>query len=179
MAMLTAVPCALVGHDVNDLVLDGDPGRRRCRCGEPFLDEDGSLTRIRHTLECFLFGHRLHRIASRDGHAEYLCALCGHPLLFRADRDPFAGRAHLRKKPRYACNLFGHAVDTVVQRGTFTEYACRCGHTFLAPEAGALEITHPPICTLAGHFIRFVCRRDGHAEYRCTSCGHPFCFPVA
>ena len=44
---------------------------------------------------------------------------------------------------------------------------------------GLARVTHPPVCTVAGHFIRLVERRDGYAEHRCRNCGHTFGFVEA
>ena len=53
---------------------------------------------------------------------------------------------------------------------------CFCGHSFLRPRAGLSWITHPPVCSLVGHFIRFVERRHGYSEHVCRNCGHTFGF---
>jgi hypothetical protein len=70
----------------------------------------------------------------------------------------------------------GHRVHEVAERNGCVEYACRCGHTFLKPVNGLTRVTHPLACVARGHFIRFVERRAGYAEYVCRTCGHPFCF---
>jgi DNA-directed RNA polymerase subunit RPC12/RpoP len=72
--------------------------------------------------------------------------------------------------------VFGHHVKTVTARDGFSEYACPCGHTFLKKRTDLKKITHPWICILAGHFVRFVGTRCGHSEYVCNNCGHPFLF---
>jgi DNA-directed RNA polymerase subunit RPC12/RpoP len=132
---------------------------------------------VRHTLSCFLGHHTYERLSNRHGHHEYVCVQCGHPLLFPADRDPYAAHARFGKKVRYRCGLFGHSqVHLVATRDGFQEYACVCGHTFLKAEAALTRITHPLVCILAGHFIRFVAHRRGYGEYVCRNCGHPFCF---
>jgi DNA-directed RNA polymerase subunit RPC12/RpoP len=57
-----------------------------------------------------------------------------------------------------------------------TEYVCGCGHSFMKRDRALKRITHPLICTLLGHFVRFLGRRDGYTEYRCSVCGHTFCY---
>ncbi|MGH9220020.1 MAG: hypothetical protein ACRD1W_12005 [Vicinamibacterales bacterium] len=156
---------------------------RRCRCGSHYLTEDRSITRVRHTLSCFLGKHNYEKLADRDGCHEYVCAQCGHPLLFDAEDDPYAASTTFRKKVRYLCGLFGHNVRHVSTRDGFEEYACFCGHSFLkeiyrhgqsSPDPKVIR--HPAICVVSGHFIHFLTRRGGYAEYVCVNCGHPFCF---
>jgi hypothetical protein len=177
--MGNVLSCALFGHRVDNREFSRARGpARSCGCGREYLKEDGE-TRVRHTLSCFFSGHTYIRTGTRDGHNEYVCDRCGHPLLFAVDRDPYAGGGRFAKKVRYLCNLLGHHVHTVSTRHGFTEYACACGHTFLRRQPGLARVTHPPICTVAGHFIRFVERRDGYAEHRCRNCGHTFGFVQA
>ncbi len=169
--------CALVGHEVDNHVFTRASSlARRCRCGATYLTEDGALTRVRHTLSCFLGHHTYQRLIDRDGHHEYVCVQCGHPLLFRADRDPYAREVRFEKKVRYLCGLFGHRVEIVATRDGIVEYACHCGHSFLKPDHALKTIHHPMVCVLLGHWIRFVTRRGRFAEYVCRNCGHPFCF---
>ena len=149
---------------------------RRCLCGAPYLREDGSVTRVGHTLSCVLGHHTYRRLANRNGYHEYVCVQCGHPLLFQSNHDAFARSTEFKKKVRYLCGLFGHRVMRVTARDGFVEYACHCGHTFLKLESDLEEVRHPAMCVLAGHWIRYVTRRAGYAEYVCTNCGHPFCF---
>jgi hypothetical protein len=59
------------------------------------------------------------------------------------------------------------------------EYLCKCGHSFLKPHRGIRKIKHPATCTLAGHFVRFLCRRAGYSEYVCGVCGHSFLYEAA
>ena len=151
-------------------------GERRCPCGLRYLREDFSATRIRHDVPCFLFGHEYSRVCARDGHVEYACAACGHPLLFELERSAYSRLGGFRKKVRYRCNLFGHRVHEVVERAPFTEYACHCGHSFLKRQKTGATIRHPPICLAAGHFVSFVARRAGYAEHVCRNCGHTFYF---
>ena len=166
-----AVVCFLFGHR------PATPDR--CRCGAAVLPQDGTRTRVRHVLSCFFLGHHYVRLGARHGHHEYTCLDCGHPLLFRATRDPYATRERFLKKVRYLCNLFGHRVHTVTRRAGLTEYACNCGHSFLREEADLERVTHPPVCLVAGHFVRFLEERRGHVEHVCEGCGHTFFFPRA
>jgi hypothetical protein len=170
--------CALFGHRVNNYAFGVNCGpAKHCRCGVKFL-EHHEETRVSHTVSCFLLGHNYIRIAERAGHHEYVCGQCGHPLLFRIDKDPYANRDTFRKKVRYLCNLFGHRVHHVTARIGFHEYACDCGHSFLKKDPARNEIKHPPICLFAGHFLRFTERRGGWDEYLCRNCGHTFYFMV-
>lgn len=171
------VSCGVWGHVVDNEVFRRAAGdTRRCRCGSPYLSEDGSATHVRHTLGCFLRHHTYERLADRDGVHEYVCVRCGHPLVYPETSDPFTGRERFGKKVRYLCGLFGHRVRAVAVRNGFTEYGCHCGHSFLKPERDAHLIRHPLICFFTAHRIRFIARRGGFAEYVCTDCGHPFCF---
>jgi hypothetical protein len=172
-----AFVCLLFGHRVDNRDFARENGAvRRCRCGTPYLGEDRSETRIRHTVSCFLRHHSYVRVAVRDGHNEYVCVRCGHPLLFEPAGDPYARVSSFDKKVRYLCNLFGHDVHTVGERHGFTEYACGCGHSFLRRQPGLERVTHPPVCLFAGHFVHFVENRDGYSEHRCRNCGHTFGF---
>jgi DNA-directed RNA polymerase subunit RPC12/RpoP len=169
--------CRLWGHPVDNRVFRASGTEHRiCRCGRHYLGEDGTLTRVRHTLSCFLRHHTYVRLSERHGHHEYVCVRCGHPLVFRADIDPFASRDRFHKKVRYACGLFGHRVHQVTPRNGFLEYTCFCGHSFLKNERVGPKVRHPLICFFTAHRIRFVTRREGYAEYVCRDCGHPFCF---
>jgi hypothetical protein len=169
--------CALFGHRVDNHLCKQIPASsRHCRCGVAFLQEDDSETRIGHIIRCFLLGHHYTKIGQRDGHNEYVCSLCGHPLLLEVSQDPYQQVEAYRKRVRYRCNLFGHRVHKVGERNEFSEYACRCGHSFLKREKLALKIRHPLICLFAGHYIHFLGRRNGYAEYLCRGCGHTFCF---
>jgi DNA-directed RNA polymerase subunit RPC12/RpoP len=169
--------CMLWGHHVDNRVFRTGPGaHRQCRCGTTYLVDDGSVTRVRHTLKCFLGHHTYRRLVDRDGYHEYVCIVCGHPLLFREDGDPYDHAAVFKKKVRYLCGLFGHWVVRVTARDGFSEYACHCGHTFLKGEHELNVIRHPAVCVMSGHYLRFVVRREGFTEYVCRNCGHPFCF---
>ena len=174
---MTRLSCALWGHAVDNERFRREPGRqRRCRCGVPYLAEDGSRTHVRHMLSCFLRHHTYVRLADRDGVHEYVCVRCGHPLVYPAETDRFSGRERFAKKVRYACGVFGHRVQAVARRSGFVEYACGCGHSFLKREAAAHKIRHPALCFFMAHRVRFLTRRCGYAEYVCDDCGHPFCF---
>ena len=172
--------CAVWGHEVDNHrfrqqthATDG----RQCPCGTWYLGEDGSFTHLRHTLTCFFGHHTYTKLVQRDGHREYVCMQCGHPLVFAADHDPYGESAIFNKKVRYLCGIFGHHVHVVTDRDGFREFACHCGHTFLkSQDDQQLHIKHPAICVASGHRIRFVARRAGYAEYVCRDCGHPFCF---
>src|SRR5690242_12417451 len=94
--------CRLWGHVVDNDVFKRAAGAvRRCRCGEPYLPADGRTTHVRHTLSCFLRHHTYVRLADRDGVHEYVCVRCGHPLVFPAGTDRFAGETRFAKKVRY------------------------------------------------------------------------------
>ena len=182
--------CALWGHHVDNHRFTAAPADRRCGCGATYLAADGSLTRVRHTLSCFLGKHRYTLLTGRDGCREYVCVQCGHPLVYRAAHDPYADSGEFKKKVRYLCGLFGHRVEAVATRDGFVEYACHCGHSFLKPSStgdrgtkvpryGSAIIRHPMICVLLGHYIRYVTSRAGYDEFICVNCGHPFCFVSA
>ena len=100
---MATVSCALLGHHVDNHVFlaTRNPSHRTCRCGAAYLGLDGSLTRVRHTLSCFLGHHTYQHLVDRDNHHEYVCVQCGHPLLFAADRDPYASSALFDKKVLY------------------------------------------------------------------------------
>ena len=186
-ALLRKLSCAVWGHHVDNHRFKASVGaQRRCRCGADYLAEDRSITRVRHTLSCFLGKHQYEKLAERDGCHEYVCVQCGHPLLFDAERDPYAAAPTFKKKVRYLCGVFGHRVRHVTTRDCFEEYACFCGHSFLkeiykpkgVTSPDPKVIRHPAICVVSGHFIHFLTRRSGFAEYVCVSCGHPFCFAL-
>jgi DNA-directed RNA polymerase subunit RPC12/RpoP len=167
--------CALLGHELDNRTLSSGEADPRCaRCQEPFLHEDGRLTHTRHVLGCFLRHHTYVPTGAREGHNEYTCLRCGHPLLFEVDGDPYARAAVFAKKVRYLCGLLGHRVHTVGDRQGWTEYACGCGHSFLRAGRGLSRVTHPLRCTASGHRVAFVERRDDYREHRCVDCGHTF-----
>jgi hypothetical protein len=169
--------CAVLGHAVDNRRFARRAGRRRCHgCGAAYLRRDGSATRVRHTLSCFLGRHTYRPTDRRHGHNEYVCVQCGHPLLFESGSDPYRRVASFEKKVRYLCGLTGHAVHVVCARNGFTEYACGCGHTFLLREPSRRRVRHPAVCVAGGHRVGFVEHRAGHDEFRCRDCGHPFGF---
>lgn len=173
--MLQGVVCVIWGHAVHNAQFT--VGERACtRCGRVCLGDDGETIRIGHTLSCFLRHHTYERVTERDGHTEYACIRCGHPLLFRSDADPYDGRGRFRKRVRYLCGLFGHRVHAVTERDGGTEYACHCGHSFVHQRGGQEMVHHPLICVLLGHWVSFIGRRDRFSEYACRHCGHPFLF---
>jgi DNA-directed RNA polymerase subunit RPC12/RpoP len=171
--------CALFGHKVSNHVFDTVRlSEKHCNCGMAYL-RPHEETRVSHTVSCFVIGHRYARIAERSGHNEYVCLQCGHPLLFKRKNDPYARTQEFTKKVRYLCNLLGHRVHAVAPRNGMHEYACDCGHSFLMPEAGRLEVKHPVICLFAGHFLAFTEKRGNYDEYVCRNCGHTFYFTAA
>jgi DNA-directed RNA polymerase subunit RPC12/RpoP len=176
--MLSRLICQVWGHAVhNGAFLLGE---RACtRCGQAMLRDDRSVFRVGHTLACFFINHTYERVGERDGHTEYACVRCGHPLLFATGSDPYADRGVFDKRVRYRCGLFGHHVHRVTERDGGTEYACRCGHTFVRHPAGLSLVRHPLRCVLLGHWISFVETRGRFSEYACRTCGHPFLFTRA
>lgn len=124
--------CRLFGHRVHNRTFF-QQGHVCTRCRQPIL-ERGSVTRVGHTLSCFFRVHTDGPLTERDGHREYLCVRCGHPLLFAEDPDPY-DRAGFTKKVRYLCSLFGHDEHHVGRRNGLDEYACGCGHSFLKSAA--------------------------------------------
>ncbi|CAN5127014.1 hypothetical protein BH18ACI2_BH18ACI2_17780 [soil metagenome] len=169
--------CALFGHQVSNRVFNSTRGHsKHCRCEVEYLAEDDSETRISHTVSCFLGGHRYTRAGARNNHHEYVCLECGHPLLFKADDGSYGQQKTFSKRVRYLCNLFGHRVHQVGERNGLTEYACYCGHCFLKHARNSAKIKHPVRCLFAGHYVRFVERREAYAEFLCRHCGHTFCF---
>lgn len=171
-----SISCRLWGHHIDNRVAAVHDIDRRCRCGTPYLARDGSLTRVRHTLSCFLRHHTYVPLSDRHGCREYVCVRCGHPLLFDDAHDPYRKATRFEKRVRYLCGLFGHRVTRVTEREGGVEYSCRCGHTFLKNDGGLATIRHPMVCVLLGHFVRYVTARGGYDEYVCVNCGHPFCF---
>jgi len=169
--------CLAFGHKISNATPAAQQiAPRKCPCGAPILDEDGRETRVSHTLSCFFFGHDYIKMGERDGHSEYVCEVCGHPLLVDSSRSPYTNRHAFRKKVRFLCIVKGHQLHTVVDRNGLTEYACHCGHSFLRPEHGRTNFRHPLICVYKGHFISFIMRRECYDEFRCRNCGHPFYF---
>jgi hypothetical protein len=114
--------CWAWGHAVDNRVYR--LRTRACtRSARECLGDDNGVVRVGHTLSCFLRHHTYERVGVRDGHAEYACARCGHPLLFALGADPYDTSARFDKRVPYLCGLFGHHVHVVASRGGGTEYA--------------------------------------------------------
>lgn len=171
--------CTLLGHKVDHTSIDEDLGTRCVRCDAPILGWDESVSRVAHTLSCFLGWHHYIPVTQRAAHNEYVCERCGHPLLFASERDPYSSNSKFRKKVNYWCGLFGHRVHVVRTGSEATEYACRCGHSFVKKQRQLTVIRHPLICVLMGHMVSINEIRGEWAEYLCLRCGHPFCFRLA
>jgi DNA-directed RNA polymerase subunit RPC12/RpoP len=99
--------CVVWGHVIDNRAFL-ERGRSCLRCGAPILREDGSRTHVGHTFSCFLRHHTYVEGGTRDGHHEYICVRCGHPLLFATESDPYARRDGFMKRVRYLCGLVGH-----------------------------------------------------------------------
>lgn len=173
--MLSRLVCLAWGHAVDNRAFTAH-GRACTRCGRACLDDDREIVRIGHTLSCFVRHHTYERVVERDGHTEYACVRCGHPLLFARERDPYRTRGRFAKRVRYVCGLLGHRVHRVTDRDGGTEYACHCGHSFVHQPARRDVVRHPLPCVLLGHWVRFVDTRGAFSEYACRRCGHPFLF---
>jgi hypothetical protein len=173
---LRRLTCRVFGHRFANHSLTESPGRENlCSCGDSLLRADGAAAHVRHNLACFMGGHSYSKIGERAGHCEYVCRDCGHPLMFERETSPYARQEHFRKFVRHRCGWFGHVVHEVTERGGLTEYACRCGHSFLLQAKGLIKVRHPLLCVMTGHRIRLLARRNGQLEFRCRDCGHPFC----
>ena len=171
-----SVRCALIGHKVHYTRIARYGSTPCVRCGAGILDQDNSASRVAHTLSCFFGKHHYVPISTRAAHHEYVCEKCGHPLLFESARDPYSSHARFKKRVNYACGLFGHRVHVVTTGSKVTEYACRCGHSFVKAQGDFTTIRHPLACVLLGHFILAREVRGQWAEYVCRRCGHPFYF---
>ena len=68
---LHRVGCALFGHAVDNRRFEAEAPAKTCGCGEAILHEDGSETRVRHTLSCFFGHHTYERLTNRHEHHEY------------------------------------------------------------------------------------------------------------
>ena len=137
-ARVATLACSVLGHEMDNRTLAGDGARPRCaRCDQPFLHEDGRVTHTRHVLGCFLRHHTYVRSGVRDGHNEYTCVRCGHPLLFEAEHDPYAGAGLFHKKVRYLCGL----LDT-----TSTPSASATGSPNMPAAAGIRSCCPPGGC---------------------------------
>lgn len=174
-----SVRCALLGHKVHQTRIAKDASTPCVRCGAAILHQDHSVSRVAHTLYCFFGWHHYAPVASRAAHNEYVCERCGHPLLFERAADPYSKQNQFKKRVDYACGLLGHRVHVVDSGSKTTEYACRCGHSFVKEQRGLTLIRHPLACVLLGHFLTINQIRDNWAEYICFRCGHPFCFRLA
>ena len=171
--------CKLFGHRPRSPRIDSPgKGSNLCRCGADILREDESETRLSHVPSCFLFGHTCIRVTNRSGHYEFVCRSCGHPLLFEEKaHTEYEPLKSLEKRQRYFCSVFGHRVHKVKGREGLTEYACRCGHSFLKQQSNLSEIKHPLVCLYSGHFVNFLTYQGVYAEYLCRNCGHTFYYP--
>ena len=171
-----SVRCALFGHKVHHTRINSDGCTPCARCGDAILDRGHNVSRVAHTLSCFFGKHHYVPIAKRAAHNEYVCGKCGHPLLFESARDPYLSHRKFSKRVSYGCGLFGHRVHVVATRSKATEYACRCGHSFVKAKGFLKVIRHPLACVLLGHFVAANESRGSWAEYVCRRCGHPFYF---
>ena len=171
-----SVRCAVWGHKVHHTKIAEDSSTHCVRCGAAILPQDHSVSRVAHTLRCFFGWHHYIPVATRAAHNEYVCERCGHPLLFEHAHDPYSKRDQFKKRVNYGCGLLGHRVHVVEAGFKTTEYACRCGHSFVKAETGLTLIRHPLACVLLGHFLTINQIRDQWVEYVCFRCGHPFCF---
>lgn len=174
-----SVRCSLFGHQVHYTRIANDACTPCARCGAAILDQGNSVSRVAHTLSCFFGKHHYLAIATRAAHHEYVCEKCGHSLLFELARDPYASHGKFKKGASYGCGLLGHRVHVVATRSNATEYACRCGHSFIKAKRPLTVIRHPLVCVLLGHFVTVNEIRGHWAEYVCRSCGHPFYFKLA
>ena len=160
--------CALQGHAVDS--------SGACPCGVALAPTSQNAVRVWHNLRCFLGRHRYCFILARNGHNEYRCLRCGHPLLVRSGTDLLPRNMIFDKAVHYLCGLTGHRVHNVAERNGGTEYACACGHSFLLQDQAARNVRHPSVCIFRGHCLRFLGRRAGYEEYLCATCGHLFLF---
>jgi hypothetical protein len=101
------------------------------KCGHPLLFETGYhpypktarfIKRVRYL--CNLFGHSVHRVATRRDFFEYACD-CGHSFL-----KEHATTGKIKHPP--ICLFAGHFVRFVRCTNGQNEFVClHCGHTFL------------------------------------------------
>lgn len=174
-----SVRCTLLGHKVHHTTIAKDSSTQCVRCGAAILDQNHAVSRVAHTLSCFFGWHHYVSVGTRADHNEYVCERCGHPLLFESARDPYSIQDKFRKKVNYACGLLGHRVHVVETRSKTTEYACRCGHSFIKEQKSLSVIRHPLACMTLGHYVTVNEIRDHWTEFVCVRCGHPFCFKLA
>ncbi len=170
--------CTLLGHKVHHTRIAKNSATRCTRCGAVILDLGNGVSRVAHTLSCFFGWHHYVAVASRAAHNEYVCERCGHPLLFESADDPYSSHDKFNKRVNYACGLLGHRVHVVETGSKATEYACRCGHSFLKAQRSLTIIRHPLTCVVLGHFITVNQIRGEWTEFVCLRCGHPFCFKL-
>lgn len=171
-----SVRCRLLGHKVHYTRIDRSAFTPCARCGVAILDEGPNISRVAHTLSCFFGWHHYVLIDKRSGHNEYACEKCGHPLLLALSSDTSSKVKRFKKRVNYACGLFGHRVHTVKTESTSTEYACRCGHSFVKTQTELTVIRHPLRCVLLGHSLTVNAVRGEWTQYVCFHCGHPFLF---
>ncbi len=176
--VLARFACFFLGHHFDNRK-SATTVAGQCHCGEPLLRADDAAVHVRHNLACLLGGHTYEKHGERDGHGEYICTSCGHPMLFVLEVSPYARQDRFRKFVQPRCGLGGHPVHIVTRRSGMTEYACDCGHSFLLPQPALTKVRHPLICLLTGHSIKPFARWDGVPEFRCEHCGHPFCLTTA
>lgn len=180
LALVAAsVRCALLGHKVHHTRIAKDSETLCVSCGTAILDSGQTPSRVAHTLSCFFGWHHYIPVGRRADHNEYVCERCGHLLLFKSAHDPYAEHLQFKKKVNYLCGLLGHRVHVVETRSQITEYACRCGHSFIKETESLTVIRHPPACVMLGHLISFNQTRSEWVEYVCLRCGHPFSFKLA
>ena len=160
--------CALQGHAVDST--------GACPCGVALAQASDQPVRVWHNLRCCLGRHRYCFVVTRDGHNEYRCVRCGHPLLLRSGADLLPRNTIFDKAVHYLCGLTGHRVHTVAERNGGTEYACACGHSFLLHDNRVSKVRHPTVCIIGGHSLKYLDRRAGYEEYSCGMCGHLFLF---
>lgn len=131
--LLGKATCFLFGHDVSSQTLHRH--NKSCSCGETVLHEGNSETHVRHNLRCFFGGHQYTKTGIRNGHAEFVCEDCGHPLLFKINDEKYGSFDEFHKSVSYGCIFRGHRLHLVAERQRLFEYACNCGHSFLLDEA--------------------------------------------
>jgi len=123
-------------------------------------------------MACAILGHEMDNRTLAGDARHPRCGRCREPFLH--EDGGVTHTRHVLGCFRYLCNLFGHHVHAVGERHGLTEYACGCGHSFLLAPRGLAKVTHPLICTVSGHRVVFVERREAYREHRCVDCGHTF-----
>jgi len=125
------VPCFLGGHSYIKMCERDEHCEYVCvQCGHPLLfaartsayaRKETFRKKVRYL--CNLLGHRVHRVAERDGLVEYACD-CGHSFLKRRQVED-------KITHPLVCLFSGHFIRFVTRRAGYSEYLCRnCGHTF-------------------------------------------------